>query len=434
MVVESTKQIAGYEKTKTVIQIKHPGRVKLSDKLRREKIVLQPEEDVIGLKPVGEEITEVLEYKSAELYVKQYIRPEYIKPTDDKLNAKRVIAELPSMFMEKSYCGNSLLTHLTVNKYVDHMPIHRLLLQLKRLGVELDYTTVINWLQRGFEKLTPLYEAHKARLLQSDYLCVDETTIKVLDKNKKGTTHLGYYWVYYDPVRKLVMFDYREGRSGEFPKEMLKGFKGYLQTDGYGGYDQFDKRSGVRTLNCWAHVRRKFFDAKDYDKEKAEDILTQIQQLYQIESDCREHHFSPAEIKAHRQEHAIPILSTLHETLNKYLQTTLPSSPMGTALQYTLNRWSKLCVYTEDGKLQIDNNLVENSIRPVAIGRKNYLFAGSHEAARRAGMMYSFFATCKLHNINPEQWLTNVFDNINDTHINKIVGLVPQNYQSSIVL
>jgi hypothetical protein len=255
----------------------------------------------------------------------------------------------------------------------------------------------------------------------------------VLDKNKKGTTHLGYYWVYYDPVRKLVMFDYQEGRSGEFPKETLKNFKGYLQTDGYGGYDQFDKKNGVTTLNCWAHARRKFFEAKDYDKEMAEDVLAQIQLLYQIESYCREHNLVPEEIKALRQEHAIPILNNLHETLQTYLQTTLPSSPMGTALQYTLKRWSKLVVYTEDGKLQIDNNLVENSIRPVAIGRKNYLFAGSHEAARRAGMMYSFFATCKLHNINPEQWLTHVFDNINDTYINKIQGLLPQNYKQDLI-
>ena len=189
---------------------------------------------------------------------------------------------------------------------------------------------------------------------------------------------------------------------------------------------------GIITLNCWAHARRKFIDAQSFDAAKAGEILTQIQLLYAIEKYCVDHQYSANEIKSHRQQYALPVLNNLHELLKNQLTNSLPKSPLGMALRYTLARWDKLNVYTQDGNLRIDNNLVENSIRPVAIGRKNYLFAGNHEAADRSAMLYSLFATCKLHNVNPIQWLTYVFENINDHKVNKIEELLPQNYAALI--
>ena len=193
------------------------------------------------------------------------------------------------------------------------------------------------------------------------------------------------------------------GRGALYPKAMLHNYKGYLQTDGYDVYETFDKVEGITTLCCWAHAGRKFFEVLEYDKYYGQMLLGQVQSLYKIEDWCRDHHYTPEQIKVYRGQYAVPILENMHGNMQEFLTKTLPKSPLGKAITYTLRRWEKLCVYTTNGILQIDNNLVENSIRPVALGRKNYLFAGSHERAQDAAMLYSLFATCRLHNINPEQ-------------------------------
>jgi transposase len=428
VVTTSIKKIDAYEKKTTAIRVNHPGRNPISDHLRRETVRLDPPEDVGDLKPIGEEITEQLEYNPGEVYVKRYVRPEYLKPNEDNTEARRIIADLPAFPISKSYAGASLLSHLMVSKFVDHLPIYRQLEIFKRQNVHIDATTVSNWIKEACNLIVPLYEAHKKEVLSTNYLNVDETPIKVLDKGKKGTTHQGYYWVYYNTLNKNVLFEYQQGRSGSFPREVLKDYQGYLQTDGYAGYDQFDKIPGVVPLNCWAHARRKFFDAQDSDKEKASKVLIEIQSLYAVEAYCHDMAKSAEEVNAHRHEYASTVLHNLHITLQEQLATTLPSSPLGKALQYTLARWDKLNVYLQDGYLRIDNNLIENSIRPVALGRKNYLFAGSHEAAQRGAMLYSLFATCRLHNLDPQAWLTDVLRKINDTKINSIKELLPQNY------
>lgn len=432
VVVESIQHVAAHEIKKTVIRVNHPGRRPLSENIRREEIRLMPTEDVTGLTAVGEEITEILEYKQGELYVKKYIRPEYIKPTEDGTQAKRVIAAVPNMPIAKSFVGASLLAYIMASKFVDHIPIYRLLQMFARQKIVIEDNTVNNWFRQGCNLIVPIFEAHENLVLQTNYLSVDETPLKVLDKTKKGTTHQGYFWVYYNTQNRQVLFKYHTGRSAEWPKETLKNYKGYLQTDGYAAYNQFDDVPGITTLNCWAHARRKFIDARSFDDAKASEILTQIQQLYAVEKDCVESNYTPEQIKDYRQLHAIPVLKVLHKILKNQLTASLPKSPLGKALQYTLARWDKLNVYTRDGKLRIDNNLVENSIRPVAIGRKNYLFAGNHEAAKRSAMLYSLFATCKLHHVNPIEWLTYVFENINDHKINAIHQLLPQNYAALI--
>jgi transposase len=429
VVVESMKQVEGYEKKKSFVRVSHPGRKPLPDHLRKESIRLEPIEDVSGLKPIGEEVTEVLEYQPGELYIKEYVRPEYIKPNEDGTQAKRVIAQLPCMPIDKAIVGPSLLAHLMVSKFVDHLPVYRQLQIFTRQKVDINHTTAINWIKQGCDLIIPLFEALQRQVLNANYLCVDETTLKVIDQTIKGKTHQGYYWVYYDTSNKLALFQYQKGRAGVYPKETLKDYQGYLQTDGYAAYDQFDAVSGITTLNCWAHARRKFYDAQDHDKERATAVLTQIQLLYKIESHCQEKHYTPEQIKEYRQELSIPILESLHTLLKKQLNEALPQSPLGKALQYTLSRWDKLCVYTQHGELRIDNNLIENSIRPVALGRKNYLFAGSHEAAQRGAILYSLFATCRLHHINPTEWLVDVLSKIKDYKINAIEELLPQNYK-----
>ena len=426
--VIKTTLIKSFEKKQTRLNVNHPGRNPLPEGLRREVITLQPDGDVSNLKEVGREVKEVLEYQPGELFVKQYVRPEYIEITEDRLNARRVIAALPAMPLEKSIAGPSLLTHLLVSKWVDHQPVYRQLEIFKRQDVTINHSTVSGWIKDAMELIEPVYNLHCKEVLNTDYLGVDETTIKVLDKDKKGTTHRGYYWVYYDTGRKLALFDYQPGRGAIYPQSMLHRFKGYLQTDGYDAYETFDKVEGVTTLCCWAHARRKFYDAKDYDNAGAEKILTEIQRLYEIEAHCRDECLTREQIKEYRFTHAVPSLTALKKLLQDFLVKSLPSSPLGKAISYTLKRWEKLCLYTTDGKLQIDNNLVENSIRPVALGRKNYLFAGSHERAQDAAMLYSLFATCRLHGVNPEKWLTHLFEKINVTAKNDLHLLLPQNY------
>lgn len=428
VVVENIRHVKAHDVKQTVVRVNHPGRKPLPAHLRREEIILSPAEDVSGLQPVGQEVTEILEYQQGELYVKKYIRPEYIKLDEDGTQAKRVIAALPNMPIAKSYVGASLLSHLMVSKYIDHLPVYRQLQMLTRQKVSIEDNTVNNWFKQGCHLIVPLFEAHERQVLQTKYLAVDETPLKVLDKTKKGTTHQGYYWVYYNTESRQVLFKYQTGRAAEWPKETLKNYQGYLQTDGYAAYNQFDDVEGIIPLNCWAHARRKFIDAQNFDTIKAREVLTQIQLLYAVEKHCVENNYTADEIKNYRHGQAIPILKALHQILQTQLTNSLPKSPIGMAVQYTLGRWNKLNVYTQDGNLRIDNNLVENSIRPVAIGRKNYLFAGNHEAAQRSAMLYSLFATCKLHHVNPIEWLTYVFENINDHKINTIQELLPQNY------
>lgn len=433
VVVDELKHIPAHTTTKTSVRVNHPGRNPLPDHLRRVETVIAPAEDVSGLKKVGEEVSEILSFQPSELYVKRIVRPEYIRIDDDGLSAKRVIAPMPSLPIPKSYVDPCLLAYLLVSKFVDHLPIYRILQMFKRQKVSIPDSTVVNWIEAGYKLLEPLYELYIKLILQTGYLHVDETTLRVLDKNKKGTTHQGYYWVYYDGLQKNPLFKYAPGRDAIWPRETLDGFEGYLQVDGYSGYNQFKTEANIQVMHCWAHVRRKFFDIQGLYKEQTECILTLIQKLYDVERHCRTHSLSYEEIKAYRLEHAKPILTIILNTLKIYqAQEILPSSPLGKAISYTLNLWYGLEVYLEEGYLQIDNNPVENSIRPIAIGRKNYMFAGSHKAAERSAMFYSFFAACKNHNIDPQEWLTDVLENINDYKLSELHQLLPQNYKQRL--
>lgn len=404
------------------------GRMKLPADLPREKIIIEPTEDVSGMKKIGEEITEELERIPGKLFVKQYIRPKYANPHGEGV----VIAALPSRPIDKGIAGPGLLAQIVIDKYTDHLPIHRQVQRFEREGIKLPSSTLTDWISATCVLLDPLYEVLQKEVLGEDYLQVDETPIKVLDKNKKGTTHRGYHWVYRSPTKRLVMFDYREGRGREGPQECLKNFKGYLQTDGYAVYEDFGNTPGVTLLGCMAHARRKFDEAKDNDLARAEYVLTQIQKLYAIERHVKSEALSAIEIVELRQAQSVPILIHLKEWMLENYKVVLPKSTIGKALHYSLQRWDKLMVYTTDGRLEIDNNLVENAIRPVAIGRKNYLFAGSHNGARRAAMLYSLLGTCKVNDVNPFEWLRDVLFKIQDYKITNLHELLPAQWNNKV--
>ena len=406
--------------------LQHPGRMKLPENLRREEIILEPAAETIGCKKMGEEITEILEYQPGELYVKQYKRIKYARPG----NAGILIGELPSRPLPKTMAGEGLLAQIVIDKYVDHLPLYRQMQRFERAGVRLPYSTLTEWVRATCELITPLFKALKAEVLQSGYLHADETPIKVIDKDKKGETHRGYYWVYQNSIDKIVFFDYQEGRGREGPMEILENFKGYLQTDGYAAYNIFDKRPSITLLHCMAHARRMFNEALDNDYERASHALEEIQKLYTIERISKENNLNFEELKAVRCLKSAPVLKGLSRWMQQQYIHVLPKSAIGKALAYSLERWDHLSLYITDGKLNIDNNPVENSIRPVALGSKNYLFAGSHEAAKRSGMLYSLLGTCKMHGIEPYNWLKEVLQKIADHPINKIQNLLPHRYKS----
>jgi transposase len=416
-----------YTKSGTItptVPLTHPGRMKLPEHLRREEIVIEPSGDVSAGTCIGQEITEVLEYEPGELFVKKYIRNKYALPH----NKGVAIGDLPARPLEKAMAGEGLLAQIIIDKYVDHLPLHRQMQRFDRSGVKLAYSTITDWVSNTCALITPLYEALKSEVLTAGYLHADETPIKVMSKEKKGETHRGYYWVYQDSNAKQVFFDYQEGRGREGPIEVLKDFKGYLQTDGFTVYDRFDKQDGVTLLHCMAHARRKFNDALDNDEARANYALQEIQKLYAIERSCKEQAFTETQVYEIRQQQSLPILIALGIWMKEQYAQVLHRGVIGDALAYSIKRWDRLMLYTSNGKLNIDNNPVENSIRPVALGRKNYLFAGSHEAAKRSGMLYSLLGTCKMHSIEPTGWLKDVLKRIPSHPINKIKDLLPQNW------
>ena len=417
----SIQRIEYTRKTKETSDTLHTGRMKLPASLPRERVVIEPTEDVSGWRKIGEEITEELDRIPGKLFVRQIVRPKYANPNGEGM----VIADLPARPIEKGIAGPGLLAQIIIDKYTDHLPIHRQIQRFEREGIKLPASTLTDWISATCTLLDPLYEALRKQVLSSGYLQVDETPIKVLDKDKKGTTHRGYHWVYHAPQERLVLFDYREGRGREGPTECLKDFQGHLQTDGYTVYEDFDKKPGITLLHCMAHARRKFDEAKDNDLARASYVLTEMQKLYALERLGKESELSDDELYQLRQKEAIPVLNDLKQWMLENYKAVLPQSAIGQAIYYSLQRWDKLSIYTTDARLRIDNNLVENAIRPVAIGRKNYLFAGSHNGARRAAMLYSFLGTCKMNNVNPFDWLKDVLIKIPEHPVNKIEQLLP---------
>lgn len=376
------------------------------------------------MRKIGEEITEQLDLKPASLFVRRFIRPRYVSPEETFH-----IGELPARPIEKGMAGPGLLSQIICDKFVTHLPFYRQAQRYEQLGFKIPASTLDGWFEASCSLLEPLYEALRQQVLSSTYLQVDETPIPVLDKQKKGETHQGYYWVYHAPEKRLVLFDYRPGRGREGPTQLLKDYQGYVQTDGYVVYEQFEARDNIVLVGCLAHARRKFEQALDNDRPRAEKVLLWIQQLYGLERVAREKQLSVEDRYRLRQEKACPVMEELGTWMVEQYAQVLPKSAIGKACQYLVARYNKIYQYLDDGRLEVDNNLVENAIRPVALGRKNYLFAGSHAGAKRAAIIYSLLGSCKLQGINPYEYLLEVLQQLPEQPVNRLSELLPPNWK-----
>ena len=409
-------------------------RMVLPENLEREEVIIDPQVDLSNYKIIGQEVTEVLVLVPASFKVKRIIRRKWALKDSSQLEKGVLIAPIPSRTVKRGLFDESVISHLLISKYIDHLPLYRQRKIFEREGVEIPPSTLIDNTAAGCQALKPVYNALKREVLANLYIQGDETTIKVLESEKKGACHLGYYWAYHAPADGLVLFDYQPARSKEGPSKLFKDFKGVFQSDGYSVYQSlFKNNKNVNQIYCMAHIRRKFDEAVYYDKQRATYAVQQINLLYDIERDIRdaEPALSETEIVKIRMQKASPIMRAFKNWMLKEYPKVLPGHPMGKALAYALPLWDNMHYYTLHGQLHIDNNAIENAIRPIALGRKNYLFAGTHQSAQNAAMVYSLFATCKKHNVNPQLWITDVLNKLNDDNYDgKFSDLLPHRWKN----
>jgi transposase len=403
----------------------HPGRLALPSHLPVVETIVEPVEDTTGMVCIGQEVTDELDYTPAKLHINRTIRPKYITREDEQGNQKQLIARL-NRPINKCIASAALLAMIYIDKFIFHLPYFRILQRISQMGVSIPASTFESWVKLGAQHIKPLFAVHRLYVFSETYQMIDESPIKVLDKDKPGTTHQGYMWVRYAPLSKSVLFEYFKSRSPKEPLRDLSKFNGYIQTDGYVGYTHLAETSGLTHLSCWAHARRYFDKALPNDLQRASKVLKLIQLLYAIEALAREADMTKEKRHALRLEKSLPIINEIGSYIYNERNRVLPKSPIGIAFEYCANRWISLQNYLKDGMLEIDSNLIENSIRPLALGRKNYLFAGNHEAAENIAMFYSFFGTCKKNEIDPHKWLTYVINNINDTKPSQLKELLPQ--------
>lgn len=423
---ELEKHTVVYQREKAKKEKEQPVRSVLPAHLPRVEQIIEPKNIPSNSVKIGEEVTELLEIKPLTVFVKRIIRPKYALPKEQGI----IIAELPSLPIPKGNASASLLAFILVSKFVDHLPLYRLLQIFKRQELLISKSTIGGWVSKSSELLQPLYQVLKKNLLENtDYIQADESPIKVLDKKKKKQTHRGYMWVYRNPVKNLVLFEYHPGRARNVPEEFLMDFTGTLQTDGYRAYQNLATKGEISLLGCMAHARRYFEKALENDPKRADFVLLLIQKLYKMEQKLKERSTPVSVIKRYRILYALPILDKIETYLKKEKENVLPKSSIGKAMAYTLTIFDNLKRYIYDGRFEIDNNNIENAIRPLAIGRKNYLFAGSQQSAQNIAMFYTFFSNCKTNQINPYNWLADVINRIPEHKANKLHELIPKNWK-----
>ncbi|MCA6440184.1 MAG: IS66 family transposase [Chitinophagaceae bacterium] len=436
--INDGQRVASYTKSKAKNE-DHPGRNQIPEHLRREYIDIHPANLPADAVLFDTEETEQLEYDPGRLFATVYRRFKYKRRKEDG-SMEFFIGDLP---VEKDKClaAPSLRAHCIVEKYMFHMPLYRQIQKFAQDGVVIAKNTMTDWVNNDARSLTALYDAHRSSVLNaaSQYMMADETRYRVLDSEKvKGRkSHIGQMWAYANPADKMAYFEYHHGRGKEYARRMLENFKGILHTDGYGVYEHFAKRPCITHANCNAHARRKFDESLATSKEKAEYVIAQYRELYAIEKHCREYDLSFDQRLEIRQSKSVPVFENLKDWCKDqlyHLRSDEKKSPIKTALSYFCSREAELGRFLHYGMVEIDTNLIERSIRPIALGRKNYMFAGSHDAAQNAAMIYSLLATCKLNDINPYNWLKNVLKLMPTYPASKIDDLLPQYWNSRIAL
>ena len=372
---------------------------------------------------IGEKVTDELEYEPAQCYIRRIRRPVFACA---KAHETVLVAPLPPRPIDRGRPGPGLLAHLAVSKYGDHLPLYRLEQIFARSDLELSRKTMCHWLGEVAGLLEPIVDAQVEWLLERGFLQADETPVQVMDPALRGRTRKGFLWAYSIPWAEVV-FDFQCSRARAGPTSFLAKFKGYLQTDGYVGYDEIVRLRSIVRLACWAHARRAFHKAKPHHPRECLLILGLIQALYRIEREAKAAGLDPAARVKRRREESLPILETLKAAIQAAAARVLPSSLLGKAAQYALGRWSELTRYVEVGDLEIDNNSIENAIRAVAIGRKNWMFLGSPEGGGlRAEVFYSLIGTCKRLGINPFEYLKDVIARVSTHPASRVQELLPR--------
>lgn len=407
---EDDKETITYKRSKK-------KRPRLPDNLPREEVIIDLEEkdkvcvhDGAKLEKIGEEVSEKLEIIPAKVFVKKTIRYKYACPCCDE---GMKTAPAPKSLLPKTMASPSLIAYMIVAKFMDGLPLYRQEKIYDRIGVAITRQSMARWLIDVSQKLMPLYNLLQEDLLSRHYLNMDETTVQVLKEDGKKATSKSYMWVRYaSETNPIVLYDYFPTRSGQVPLELLEGFSGYLQVDGYDGYAKVCENNKLTRLGCMDHSRRKFKDAFSTSggKDIGKRALVFFKSLYKIEDDIEK--MSPDEKKKLRQEKSKPILEEMKSWVDDKRSKITPKSVSGKAINYFYNEYKYLIGYLEDGRLNISNCGVENKIRPFAIGRKNWLFSDSVEGAKSSAMFYSLIETAKANNVEPFDWLTRVLEKL----------------------
>jgi transposase len=374
--------------------------------------------------PIGEEVTEELDYVPASFVVRQHVRIKYAcKHCQEGV----AIADLPARPIEKGRPGPGLLANVLTSKYGDHLPLHRQEGIWKRHGVHITRSTMCDWVRDCAYLLSPIVRYMQTIILQSKKIHTDDTPVPVQDGSRKQTRK-GYLWTYIGDKNDVV-FDYTPTHSRDGPVAFLGDYSGYIHADAYKGYDIFFKKGNATEVACWAHTRRKFYDCLTTDLRRAHIMLAMIGRLYDVERRAKEEDLDAIALRELRQEQSKPVLEEISGCLDDWSIEVLPKSPIGQAVGYARGQWIALNQYIDDGDLAIDNNLAERVLRTVAIGRRNWLFAGSDAGAERAAIIYSLIASCKLFAIDPFAYLRDVLDRISTHPASRIAELTPSGWK-----
>ena len=408
---------------------------KLPSNIRREDCVLTPEGvDTTSLIKIGEDVTERLMYKPAEFWVKRIIRPIF-KEKKESEDLKTTIHQHPALqnILPGCMADNTLLSQIIIDKYQHHLPENRQIVRFKAIGLKVTPSTMNRWVHKVADKLYMLYKLQMEDILNCDYIQVDETTQQIADR--EGKTRKGYVWVVRSVEKKSVFYYYKEGsRSQETIVKLLKDYRGALQTDGYAAYSIYEDKQGVLPLGCLAHVRRKFENAL-VTTPQAKQALEYITLLYTIESNLRAKEVSFEDIRKEREEKSYPILRAFERWMLSESEKYTPKSLMKKAISYAFGMLPRISRYCKDGRYDIDNNAVERAVRPITLGRKNYLFSANDKGAEDNALFYTFITTCKELNIEPLDWFNFALSKITgNTSEEELKALLPQNYKSKPTL
>lgn len=435
LATSAKEEIEQYKTIRVAVKEKsHPVRKPLPEGLPREECHIYPENiDLDNSTELEPEITELLERDPARWYVRRIIRHKYVLKTQTEDTAKQIVtAPMPSLPIAKSYAGASLLADIIIDKYVNHLPFYRQIQMFKQQGISIAPATINGWFGDVADLMRPSWYRLKELVLESDYIQSDETTIPIINDERHQTAK-GYLWMVRAVMPNLVFFHYDQGsRAQKVALQLFKGYQGVVQSDGYAVYDMYENKKGVLPIGCWAHARRKFEEALKEDKARAEYALEQIGLLYDVERQADQENLSYEQRAGLRSRLAYPIMVAFEKWMLKEYPQVLPKGRIGKAISYTYHIYHKLTRYHLDGRLKIDNNLAENAIRPIALGRKNWLFCGNHDAAENAAIIYSLLGCCKASGVNFRDWLVFFLNNIHqyDNNYNKdLAELLPHNFK-----